>query len=94
MKTIEYSDQGAAYADSKAETAAREFLLGDGDYIHVSTENFCMASRVLIREGLFPHDQVKFLFQEVYIEASRSGSLYHWPAGFCDAIDGWLARLF
>lgn len=93
MKTIEYSDCGVAYADNKAETAARDFLLGNEDYIHVSTENFCMASRVLIREGLISHDQVQFLFRGAYVEVTRSGSLYHWPAGFCDTIDVWLERL-
>lgn len=93
MKTIEYSEHGHAYSDHQAEEAARSFLLGNDEYVHVSTENFCTAVRVLIREQVIAHDQVQFLFQNEYIAPARSGGLTHWPFGFCDKTDKWLERL-
>lgn len=93
MKTIEYSQHGRAHSDYSAERIVREFLQGEDEYLHVSTENVIMAARVLIREGVIAHDQIRFFFQEEYIQPARSGGLPHWPVGFCDKIDNWLCRL-
>lgn len=93
MKIIEYSDQGVAYPDHRAEEIAKEFLLSDDDYICVSTENIITATRALVKEKLIPYDQVRFLFREEPLAMDRGAGLYHWPRGFCDATEGWLMRL-
>jgi hypothetical protein len=93
MKIIEYSEQGVAYSDHRAEDIAREFLRGDDDYICVSTENIITATRALVKEKYILHDQVQFLFREEPLAMDRGGGLYHWPRGFCDSTEGWLMRL-
>lgn len=93
MKTIEYSDQGVAYPDHRAEDVAREFLRGDDEYICVSTDNIIYATRALIKEKYIPHDQIQFLFREEPLAMDRYAGIYNWPRGFCDSNEGWLMRL-
>lgn len=94
MKIIEYSWEGIAYPDSKAESAARTLFSNDFPFhVMVSTENFITAARALIHEGVIPHTKVEFRFGEYVLRPNRNGRLEDWPEGFCDYGDGWLDRL-
>lgn len=93
MKTIEYSPQGEAIADSAAEDRAREFLKGDTDTINVSTDNFIYAVRALIHENFIAHTDVQFHFNDLFLHPDRNGRLTLWPSGFCDYNEKWLSRL-
>jgi hypothetical protein len=93
MKTIEYSTDGLAVADRKAEEVARAFLKSDDSYIKVSTDNFVTAVRALIHEKLIPHTEVEFLFKGTKLPPNKNGRLSHWPLGFCDVHEDLLSRL-
>lgn len=84
MKTITFHPHGDAYSDAFAEDVAREFLLGPDDNISVSTESFILAVRVLIGEGVIPHDEVQFVFNDEIIAPDCCGNIPKWPNGFCD----------
>lgn len=93
MKTIYYHQDGLAFADDKAEKKAAEFLLSDNESISVSTDNFILAARVLIKENYFHHAEVKFHFNGEDILINKDGRFHNFPVGFCDHASDWLLRL-
>lgn len=76
-KTIEYSPNGIAVSDHEAEDLARSFFLGIRSSISISTENFIMATRVLIREKAIPHNEVIFLFEGNVVKHDNEGRFEH-----------------
>ena len=100
MKTINYSPDGVAFPDHYAERAARQFLLGElkvaggtDDTIAVSTDNFVLAARALVVEGVVPHTDVAFAFKGEVLPHDKDARFPVWPNGFCDWSQDWLMRL-
>lgn len=93
MKTIEYSEDGIAFADAQAESKVREFLSSEADYISVSTENFILATRCMVYEKHFPYDQVVFLFKGQTLHLDKDGRLPVYPSAFCKHTEDFLFRL-
>lgn len=93
MKTINFSPDGEAISDFKAEERAREFLCGTGDYISVSTDNFILVARCLIREKFISFADIQFTFENKVIGHDADGRMLHYPLGFCDQSTDWLLRL-
>ena len=94
MKTIEFWAHGKVFADADCEDEARTFL---ADTVHMSiavaNDLFITAVRVLIHEGVIPHEEVRFLFRGQFLQPDRNGRLGVWPEGFCDTSEGLLSRL-
>jgi len=93
MKTIELCPEGEAISDFQAEERARKFLSSEETAMKVSSEIFIYVLRVLIREKLYPHDQVKFLFKGTEMSINEDGRLDFWAEGFCSTWDKCLNRL-
>lgn len=93
MKTIHYHKDGIAFPDGKAEEKAVEFLSSNNESIVVSTENFILATRALIKENRFNYSEIKFHFQGQDIIINKDGRCHDFPVGFCDHASEWLFRL-
>ncbi len=61
--------------------------------ISVSTENFIVAARCLVAEGIYPHDQLIFMFNDQTLTLTKSGNCSGWPPGFCDTTMGLIERI-
>ena len=101
-KTITYHPLGAPVPDASAERLARDFLLDPNQTnIVVSTSNFIDATRCLVADGVYPHDQIVFQYERqlnndnemIEININKYGNLSAWPKGFCDYTEMWLFRL-
>lgn len=84
MKRIEYAPDGEPIADHACITRAIAFLKGDQDYIKVSSEIFITASRTLIHQRRYPHQDVVFIFKGEELTIDRIGRFPNRPRGFCD----------
>lgn len=93
MKTIEYCKDGLAVADHLAESKAKEFFSSTHSSIKVSTENFILAARVLIRENFIRHTEVVFVFSGINLKPDINGKFEKWPRGFCDYTENFFARM-
>jgi hypothetical protein len=95
LKTIECCADGLAIADQECERLAREFLDPSSTNCDISVSNstFILAVRVLIKEGFFPHTDVRFLYDGQYIHPDKDGRIENWPNGFCDIDEKLLCRL-
>jgi hypothetical protein len=94
MKTIAYFNIGGeVFSDYQCEQAARQFLIGNEDYIAVRCELFITAARTLIAEKVVPHTEVQFVFNGHTLSPDCNGRLKEYPAGFCDTNEKLLCRL-
>lgn len=93
MKIIEYAPEGTPVPDVYAEELARVFLTGVSEKVVVSTENFVLAARVHVMDGVIPHAEVLFVFGAHAMVPDADGRLVRWPVGFCDVSDKLLSRL-
>jgi hypothetical protein len=87
MRTIEYCANGLKIADAECEKLAREFLNPSSPHygdISVSNSTFILAVRALIKEGVFPHTDARFLYDGQYLHPNKDGRMEDWPNGFCD----------
>jgi hypothetical protein len=93
MKTIEYSPEGEAIADEKAERRAIQFLKSDQEFICISNESFINAIRVHLYEKRYPVEQVRFLFRGEYLPMNKWCRFSSHPRGFLDINMDFLMRL-
>jgi len=94
MKTITYHSDGISFPDAEAEKAARYFLLHSPETeITVSTSNFVDATRCLVKEEIYPFQDVVLSFEDKVLKIDKNGRLATWPRGFCDYTERWLERL-
>jgi len=93
MKTIIYCRDGLAVADEDTFQVAGEFFASEAEIISVSTENFILAARVLIKEGKFPFDQIKFSYNQQSYSVDSRARFTSYPSGFCDFSELCLCRL-
>jgi len=94
MKRIYFATNGRPYSDFEAEDCAKQFLLNNKLLsICVSTENFILATRALVKERVCLHENIQILFENKKIQINEFGKLSEWPKGFCDHYESWLARL-
>jgi hypothetical protein len=90
---IDSNTPSIAFPDYLVEEKAKEFLMSNDECISVSTENFLLATRVLIRENIYPHNDVVFVFNGRHLAIDKHGKLIEWPVGFCDVIEFLLTRM-
>ena len=66
MKRVYYIPtlQSGAFPDAVVEDATRAFLRSPRDRIEVSNELFLLAVRVLVKEGMLPHDEIVFVLPD------------------------------
>lgn len=95
MITIEYSPDGVAVADHKAEEFVRDLVSHAEKFVSVektvSTENVITIARVLKKEEDI---DVRFKFEDKILIPDKDGRLEHWPDGFSDFWNKNLMRLF
>jgi hypothetical protein len=101
MITIEYSPDGIAVADHKAEEFVRDLIAKDKALISagsfrndietsVSTENVITIARVLKKQDGI---EVQFKYKDEILVPDKDGRLEHWPDGFSDFWDKCLRDL-
>jgi hypothetical protein len=74
--------------------------------VYIAQELLILAFRVLIKEGVIPHDQIKFCYVPMFkgcnefnlnevnhLSPDKNGRLPCWPKGFCDVNETLLDRM-
>lgn len=88
MLVVKYSAEGKAISDSKAMEMAQKFveLYKNGDtsrnVAHVSTENFIMAMRTIVAQGVIDHKEVVFEMDGNKAETDIMGQLHLLPLDY------------
>lgn len=93
-------------ADGEAENLVREFwdiAKHSSQILITANELVVLAARVLVVEGVIPHDQLELHWITKYekgvveetqlLPVNKDGQIEHWPNGFCDTFEKLLARV-
>jgi hypothetical protein len=104
MLTIEYKEGGIAVADKHAEQSARRVwksyedskaaMRVDIDHLVYSTINIVTAFRMLVAEGLIPHNDIEFKYKDELLKLDKLGQFIGgYPIGFWDTERDFLKRM-
>ena len=81
----------ARYVDNLAENF--EAYVKEKAPIFIGSELLITGIRVAVFEGRIPFDQVAFFYDRFAMYIDKDGRIDHWPRGFCDHNDKFLAIL-
>lgn len=88
MIIVEYADWATPHADSRVEETALTIWKNFSDIKNfeyaTSTANLITAFRMLVAEGVIPHNDIVFRFNGNTIQILKDGSLSDFPKGFAD----------
>lgn len=62
-------------------------------YIKTSSEILILAFRVLVKQGVIPHTEIRFKFGRQMIKIDKNGELDKYPPGFCETYTNLLSML-
>jgi hypothetical protein len=89
MITLEYNHtSGMAFADCMVSNVVLHMVYcqeqGRSYDVCTCTGNLIEAALTAIAEGALNHEQVRFVYETVYIYPNEYGAILDWPHGFAD----------